>query len=156
MPGVPAPVFILPIFNKVTPLHDPKVTEPVLRLAHASGIQTNDVYEMDASKQTTAPTSPAQSHRAGVEDQLSTAGQAQAQALDIDHRDIRRTVAIKVHRHRSGRGRWRRSFHARWRCGGRACHVHREDGDSPQKRPHRGEIFDLAIVAHQQLKCPRA
>jgi Zn-dependent protease with chaperone function len=48
-----APVFVLPLFNKVTPLHDPKVTAPVLRLAHASGIQTNDVYEMDASRQTT-------------------------------------------------------------------------------------------------------
>lgn len=48
-----APVFIVPIFNKLTPLHDPKVTEPVLRLAHMNGIQTNDVYQIDASRQTT-------------------------------------------------------------------------------------------------------
>lgn len=48
-----APVFIVPIFNKLTPLNDPKVTEPVLRLAHASGIATNDVWQMDASRQTT-------------------------------------------------------------------------------------------------------
>jgi STE24 endopeptidase len=47
------PVFISPIFNKVTPLNDPKVTEPVLRLAHMNGIQTNDVYQIDASRQTT-------------------------------------------------------------------------------------------------------
>lgn len=47
------PVFILPLFNKVTPLNDPKVTQPVLRLAHMNGIQTNDVYQMDASRQTT-------------------------------------------------------------------------------------------------------
>ena len=47
------PVFIVPLFNKLTPLNDPKVTTPVLRLAHMNGIQTNDVYQMDASKQTT-------------------------------------------------------------------------------------------------------
>src|SRR5947209_8110577 len=47
------PLFILPLFNKVTPLNDPKVTQPVLRLAHMNGIQTNDVYQMDASRQTT-------------------------------------------------------------------------------------------------------
>jgi STE24 endopeptidase len=47
------PVFILPLFNKVQPLNDPKVTVPVLRLAHMNGIATNDVYEVDASRQTT-------------------------------------------------------------------------------------------------------
>lgn len=48
-----APVFIVPIFNKLTPLHDPKVTEPVLRLAHMNGIKADDVYQIDASRQTT-------------------------------------------------------------------------------------------------------
>lgn len=47
------PVFIVPLFNKLTPLHDPKVTVPVLRLAHMNGITTNDVYQIDASRQTT-------------------------------------------------------------------------------------------------------
>jgi STE24 endopeptidase len=47
------PVFIVPIFNKVTRLDDPKVTQPILRMAHANGIPANDVYEIDASKQTT-------------------------------------------------------------------------------------------------------
>lgn len=47
------PVYLQPIFNKVTKLDDPKVTGPVLRLAHANGIATDNVYEIDASKQTT-------------------------------------------------------------------------------------------------------
>ena len=48
-----SPVYLLPIFNKVTRLDDPKVTVPILRMAHANGIPTNDVYQMDASRQTT-------------------------------------------------------------------------------------------------------
>jgi STE24 endopeptidase len=48
-----SPVYILPIFNKVTLLNDPHITAPILRLAHANGIPTNDVYEVDASRQTT-------------------------------------------------------------------------------------------------------
>ncbi|MGA7353403.1 MAG: M48 family metallopeptidase [Acidobacteriaceae bacterium] len=48
-----APVYIVPIFNKVQRLNDPKVTAPILRMAHANGISTNDVYEIDASRQTT-------------------------------------------------------------------------------------------------------
>ena len=48
-----APVYIQPIFNNVKKLDDPKVTTPILRLAHANGIPTNDVYEIDASRQTT-------------------------------------------------------------------------------------------------------
>jgi STE24 endopeptidase len=48
-----SPVYLLPIFNKVTRLDDPKVTVPILRMAHANGIPTNDVYQIDASRQTT-------------------------------------------------------------------------------------------------------
>jgi STE24 endopeptidase len=47
------PVFIQPIFNKINRLDDPKITVPILRMAHANGIPTNDVYEIDASRQTT-------------------------------------------------------------------------------------------------------
>ena len=47
------PVFIVPIFNKVTRLDDPKVTAPILSMARANGIPAKDVWEMDASKQTT-------------------------------------------------------------------------------------------------------
>ena len=48
-----APVYIVPIFNKVTLLNDPKITEPILRMAHANGIPAQNVYEIDASRQTT-------------------------------------------------------------------------------------------------------
>jgi STE24 endopeptidase len=47
------PVFIAPLFNKYTLLSDPKVLEPILRMAHANGIETDKVYEMNASKQST-------------------------------------------------------------------------------------------------------
>jgi STE24 endopeptidase len=48
-----APVYIVPIFNKVTRLDDPRVTQPILQLARANGIAARDVYEIDASRQTT-------------------------------------------------------------------------------------------------------
>jgi STE24 endopeptidase len=48
-----APVFIFPIFNKITKLEDPKVTEPVLSMARANGIPAREVYQIDSSRQTT-------------------------------------------------------------------------------------------------------
>ena len=48
-----APVFILPLFNKYTPLTDAAVRDPILRLARANGIPASEVYEVDASRQTT-------------------------------------------------------------------------------------------------------
>lgn len=48
-----APVYLVPIFNKVTLLKDPKIVDPILSLARANGIPAHDVFEMDASKQTT-------------------------------------------------------------------------------------------------------
>jgi STE24 endopeptidase len=47
------PVYISPIFNKSTLLDDPRVTGPILSMAHANGIAADKVYEIDASKQTT-------------------------------------------------------------------------------------------------------
>jgi STE24 endopeptidase len=47
------PVYIVPIFNKVTKLDDPKVTQPILSLALANGIPAHDIYEVDASRQST-------------------------------------------------------------------------------------------------------
>jgi len=47
------PVFIVPLFNKVTPLNDPKIVDPILSLARANGIPAKDVYQIDASRQTT-------------------------------------------------------------------------------------------------------
>ncbi len=46
-----APVYLVPIFNTVTPLNDPKVTQPILKIAHANGIPAQNVYQVDASKQ---------------------------------------------------------------------------------------------------------
>jgi STE24 endopeptidase len=48
-----APVYIVPIFNKVTRLDDPKIVDPILSMARANGIPAKDVYEIDASRQTT-------------------------------------------------------------------------------------------------------
>ena len=47
------PVFFQPMFNTPKKLDDAKITGPILKLAHANGIPTNDVWEIDASKQTT-------------------------------------------------------------------------------------------------------
>jgi STE24 endopeptidase len=48
-----SPVYIFPIFNKVTRLDDPKIVDPILSMARGNGIPAKDVYEIDASKQTT-------------------------------------------------------------------------------------------------------
>jgi STE24 endopeptidase len=48
-----APVFIAPLFNRYTLLADPRIRDPILRLAHANGIAADRVYVMDASRQTT-------------------------------------------------------------------------------------------------------
>src|SRR5580658_5424689 len=48
-----SPVYIVPIFNKVTRLDDPKIVDPILSMARANGIPAKDVYEVDASRQTT-------------------------------------------------------------------------------------------------------
>jgi STE24 endopeptidase len=47
------PVYLTPIFNKVTPLNDPRLTQPILSMARANGIAAKEIYEVDASKQST-------------------------------------------------------------------------------------------------------
>lgn len=47
------PVYILPIFNKVSKLDHSRITQPILSLAHANGIPVDDIYQVDASRQTT-------------------------------------------------------------------------------------------------------
>jgi Zn-dependent protease with chaperone function len=47
------PVYVVPIFNKVTRLDDPKIVDPILSMARANGIPAKDVFEIDASRQTT-------------------------------------------------------------------------------------------------------
>jgi STE24 endopeptidase len=48
-----APPYIFPLFNKITLLEDPKITQPILSLARANGIPADKVYQIDASRQTT-------------------------------------------------------------------------------------------------------
>lgn len=47
-----APVFIEPLINKYTPMQAGPVRDEILRIAHEQKIPTNDVYVVDASKQT--------------------------------------------------------------------------------------------------------
>ena len=51
--GLFGPVFIAPLFNRYTVLSDAAIRDPVLRLARANGIPANEVYEVDASRQST-------------------------------------------------------------------------------------------------------
>jgi len=48
-----APVVIDPLFNTYKPVSDPAVKSAVLAMARADDVPVNDVYEFDASKQTT-------------------------------------------------------------------------------------------------------
>jgi STE24 endopeptidase len=47
-----APVFIMPLFNKFTPIKNSELRENILKMAHEHGIHADEVYEMDASKRT--------------------------------------------------------------------------------------------------------
>ena len=48
-----APVFIEPLFNTYKPLTNPEVSEPILTMARANQIPVKQVFEVDASRQTT-------------------------------------------------------------------------------------------------------
>jgi Zn-dependent protease with chaperone function len=48
-----APVFVEPLFNKYTPISDPKIRDPILAMARANEIPVRQVFEVDASRQTT-------------------------------------------------------------------------------------------------------
>jgi STE24 endopeptidase len=48
-----APVYIAPLFNTYSKLSDPKIKDPILSMARANGIPATDVYEVDASRQST-------------------------------------------------------------------------------------------------------
>jgi STE24 endopeptidase len=51
--AVIAPVFIAPLFNRYTPLSEPSIREPILRLARANGVAADNVWVVDASRQST-------------------------------------------------------------------------------------------------------
>ena len=48
-----APVFIEPFFNTYKPLMKPEISEPILAMARANEIPVKQVFEVDASRQTT-------------------------------------------------------------------------------------------------------
>lgn len=48
-----APIYIFPLFNTYTKLDDPRVTAPILSMARANGIPASEVYEVNASRQST-------------------------------------------------------------------------------------------------------
>src|SRR5437868_4155425 len=50
--NIAAPVLIEPIFNKYTPLTDPKIRDPILDLARANQIPATQVFVVDQSRQT--------------------------------------------------------------------------------------------------------
>jgi len=47
------PVYIAPLFNRYTPLQDPRIKDSILSMARANGIAATEVYVVDASRQTT-------------------------------------------------------------------------------------------------------
>ena len=48
-----APVYIEPLFNTYKPITDPKIRDPIVAMAQANEIPVNQVFEVDASRQTT-------------------------------------------------------------------------------------------------------
>ena len=48
-----APVYIEPLFNTYKPITDPKIRDPILAMAQANEIPLKQVFEVDASRQTT-------------------------------------------------------------------------------------------------------
>jgi STE24 endopeptidase len=48
-----APVYIEPLFNTYKPLTDPQIRDPILAMARANAIPVKQVFEVDASRQTT-------------------------------------------------------------------------------------------------------
>jgi STE24 endopeptidase len=48
-----APVFVEPLFNTYKPITDPKIRDPILAMAEANEIPVKQVFEVDASRQTT-------------------------------------------------------------------------------------------------------
>jgi len=45
------PVFVAPLFNTYKPLADPKISKPILAMASANQIPVQEVFEVDASRQ---------------------------------------------------------------------------------------------------------
>ena len=50
-----APVILMPLFNRFTPLNDERLREQLLTLTERSGVNVADIYEMDMSRQSEKP-----------------------------------------------------------------------------------------------------
>ncbi len=48
-----APIYVEPLFNSYKPLTDPRISDPILAMAQANQIPVKQVFEVDASRQTT-------------------------------------------------------------------------------------------------------
>ena len=48
-----APVYVEPLFNTYKPLDDPNIRDPILAMAQANEIPVKQIFEVDASRQTT-------------------------------------------------------------------------------------------------------
>lgn len=84
-----APIYIFPLFNKITRLDDPKVVNPILSMARANGIPAQDVYQIDASRQTTRMSANvsgfAKTMRITVNDNLLRRGSAEEIQAVVGH-----------------------------------------------------------------------
>ncbi|MFT4039932.1 MAG: M48 family metallopeptidase [Thermomicrobiales bacterium] len=50
-----APVVLMPIFNRFTPLEDARLREDLLALSERSGVQIEEIFQMDMSRQSEKP-----------------------------------------------------------------------------------------------------
>ena len=48
-----APVYVAPLFNTYTPVTEPAIRDPILRMARSNGIKADALYVVDQSRQTT-------------------------------------------------------------------------------------------------------
>src|SRR5207237_8250264 len=48
-----APLYVEPLFNTYKPLEDPAIRDPILAMARANEIPVTQVFQVDASRQTT-------------------------------------------------------------------------------------------------------
>src|SRR5207248_4939512 len=69
-----APVYIEPLFNTYRPLTNPQIRDPILAMARANEIPVKQVFEVDASRQTTPESANGQgvlgTTRIGLNDNL--------------------------------------------------------------------------------------
>ncbi|PYI94904.1 MAG: hypothetical protein DME98_18385 [Verrucomicrobia bacterium] len=110
-----APVFIEPLFNTYKPLTKPEIRDPILAMARANQIPVKQVFEVDASRQTTRVS-------ANVSGVLGTTRIALNDNLlkQCTLPEIREVMAHEMGHRRSRRALGQQMEHARNRRSGRA------------------------------------